>query len=91
MEYVAGQVVYSKSGHDKGGTFIVLSVEDEFLYLVDGKRRPLEKPKRKKCKHVQPTAYVCKDLQDKFLEEGYVLDADIVKGLKEYSDKEGSK
>ena len=50
MEFTAGQIVFSKSGHDKGGAFIVIDIEEEFLYIVDGKRRTLEKPKRKKNK-----------------------------------------
>ena len=55
LEYQIGQVVYSKSGHDQGDALLVYSVDGEYLYLVDGKRRRLEKPKRKKKKHVQPT------------------------------------
>ena len=58
MEYQSGQVVYSKSGHDKGDTLMVLFVEGAYVYLADGKRRKIEKPKRKKMIHVQPTGYV---------------------------------
>jgi len=91
MEYTVGQVVYSKGGHDKGGTFIIISLEGEYVYLADGKRRTLEKPKRKKVKHVQPTKFVHHALQQKLEEKSYILNADIVKVLKEYSDKEGNK
>ena len=34
---------------------VVLDCEGEYLMLADGKLRTLEKPKRKKQKHVQPT------------------------------------
>ncbi len=91
MKYTVGQVVYSKSGHDKGDAFVILSVEGEYIYLADGKRRPLEKPKRKKIKHVQPTNYVNYVLQKMLEEKGYIVNADIVKVLKEYSEKEGNK
>ncbi|HIT73731.1 MAG TPA: KOW domain-containing RNA-binding protein [Candidatus Fimicola cottocaccae] len=84
MEFTAGQIVFSKSGHDKGGAFIVIDIEEEFLYIVDGKRRTLEKPKRKKIKHVQKTNYVDNDIKDKIENESYILDADIVKALKKY-------
>ena len=43
MEYQSGQVVYSKSGHDKGDTLMVLFVEGAYVYLADGKRRKIEK------------------------------------------------
>lgn len=44
----------SKAGHDKGEVFVIISQEDEYVYLVDGKNRPLTKPKKKKMKHIQP-------------------------------------
>ena len=84
MEYQSGQVVYSKSGHDKGDTLMVLFVEGAYVYLADGKRRKIEKPKRKKMIHVQPTGYVDTVLVDKLAEGAYVLDADIAKAIKKY-------
>jgi len=50
-----GQVVFSKCGRDKGLAFVVLSVEGEYIFLTDGQRRPLNKPKKKKARHTQPT------------------------------------
>lgn len=88
MEYTVGQVVYSKSGHDKGQTFLVLSVSGEYLFLVDGKTRTLEKPKRKKKKHVQPTNFIDEKMAVA-LQGKDVLDAHIGKALKEYKAKEG--
>ena len=84
MEYQSGQVVYSKSGHDKGDTLMVLFVEGAYVYLADGKRRKIEKPKRKKMIHVQPTGYVDTVLADNLAEGAYVLDADIAKAIKKY-------
>ena len=73
----AGQVVFSKRGRDKGKAFVVISTEDEYLYLVDGKLRTLNNPKKKKVKHVQPTNHIC-ELQT----DGRALqDADIRKQL----------
>ncbi|HIT87751.1 MAG TPA: KOW domain-containing RNA-binding protein [Candidatus Coprocola pullicola] len=89
MEYEAGQIVYSKSGHDKGKIFIILSVEGEYVYLADGKCRSLEKPKRKKIKHIQPTKFVSEFLKEKLIEKSYLLNADIVKVLREYNKNEG--
>ena len=50
-----GQIVYSKRGRDKGRIMVAIAVDDEYAYLVDGVLRPLEKPKKKKAKHIQPT------------------------------------
>ncbi len=84
MEYQIGQVVYSKSGHDKGDVQMVAAVEGEYLCLVDGKRRKLAKPKRKKKMHVQPTSYIEETVAAKLQQGAYLLDADIKKALKKY-------
>jgi len=52
-----GQVVFSKCGRDKGNVMVILDVQGEYLYLADGKLRTLERPKKKKAKHVQPTLH----------------------------------
>ena len=84
LEYQIGQVVYSKSGHDKGDVQMIVAVEGEYLFLADGRRRKLEKPKRKKKMHVQPTFYVENDVAAKLQTGVYLLDADIKKALKKY-------
>ena len=46
-------VVMSLAGRDQGEWFYVLDADDTYLMLVNGKDRPLDKPKRKKRKHVE--------------------------------------
>ena len=46
-------VVISTAGRDRGELFYVIAEEDQFLFLANGKDRPLDRPKRKKRKHVQ--------------------------------------
>ncbi|MGN0651578.1 MAG: hypothetical protein ACI4KN_01135 [Gemmiger sp.] len=58
MDFVKGQLVRSKAGRDKTRTFAVLDVEGEMLMIADGFHRSVENPKRKKAKHVAPTATV---------------------------------
>ena len=55
MDIVKSNIVKSTAGRDEGDLFFVLDIQEEFLLLADGKRRRVENPKRKKCKHV---AYV---------------------------------
>jgi len=84
MELTKGQVVYSKSGHDKGLPFIVLDLQEDYVFLADGKLRKLEHPKRKKIKHVQITNFVVEDIKKRLENGDYLLDADISKALKEW-------
>ena len=46
-------VVTATAGRDAGQWFYVISADPVFLLLANGKDRTLEKPKRKKRKHVQ--------------------------------------
>ena len=34
---------------------IIIAIDGEYAFLVDGKSRPLAKPKKKKAKHIQLT------------------------------------
>ena len=46
-------VVKTTAGRDAGQWFYVIDADPVFLLLANGKDRTLEKPKRKKRKHVQ--------------------------------------
>ncbi|WP_099204855.1 KOW domain-containing RNA-binding protein [Scatolibacter rhodanostii] len=55
MEIKRGQVVKSKAGHDKGDFQVILELQLPYALVCDGKRRTLEKPKKKKLIHLAPT------------------------------------
>jgi len=43
----------SKSGRDKGRVFIVVDIiDDSYVLIADGDLRKIEKPKKKKIKHL---------------------------------------
>ncbi|MEF9983957.1 MAG: KOW domain-containing RNA-binding protein [Oscillospiraceae bacterium] len=50
-----GSVVKSKAGHDSNRFFAVIKLDGDFAFLCDGKLRTLDKPKRKRLKHLQKT------------------------------------
>ncbi len=48
-----GQMVRSKAGRDKDRMFIIVDViDDQYVTIVDGDLRRVEKPKRKKIRHL---------------------------------------
>lgn len=52
-DITVGQVVKSRAGRDKGNIFLVLDIiDDKHVYIVDGDLRKLDKPKKKKIKHL---------------------------------------
>ena len=46
-------VVVSTKGRDQGNWFYVIAEDPVYLFLANGKDRTLDRPKRKKRKHVQ--------------------------------------
>ena len=48
-----GMLARAKAGHDKNQVYVIYDVDQTYVYLVDGKNRTLEHPKKKKIKHVQ--------------------------------------
>ena len=55
MQLQKGMVVRATAGKEQGGFYLVTALEGQFVSLADGRRRPLEKPKRKNVRHIAPT------------------------------------
>ena len=72
MELRVGTMARSKAGHDKGADFIVLKTDGEYAYLADGKTRKVERPKKKKLKHIQVSGK-CAEEVVKAMENGEEL------------------
>ncbi len=51
--YEVGTLAKSKAGHDKGHVYVIVKADETYVYLADGCVRTLDKPKKKKQKHVQ--------------------------------------
>lgn len=48
-----GKLAKSKAGHDKDQIYLIIQEDKDFVYLVDGKIKKIENPKKKKKKHIQ--------------------------------------
>lgn len=53
QDFDIGHVVRSTAGRDRDQVYIVWRAEGDFIWLVDGKAKRPETPKRKRCKHVE--------------------------------------
>jgi len=87
MDFEIAQVVISKAGRDKGDVFIVIDVCGEYLQLVDGKGRPMQNPKRKKTKHVQPTKTIDANIKAALAQQKHLKDSDFQNALKIFKGK----
>ncbi len=61
MDFKAGQIVKAKAGRDKDGFFIIKEIDGQYAYIVNGKSRKVDSPKKKKLIHLAPTARVVQD------------------------------
>ena len=48
-----GFLAYSLAGHDKGKLYLIIEETRDFVYVVDGAVRMLDRPKKKNKKHIQ--------------------------------------
>ena len=81
-QWTSEMLAISRAGHDKDSLYVVLSSDDTYVWLADGRRRLLETPKKKKRKHVQ----VIRHLPEEILAQmsSFELDAHVRKILKNY-------
>jgi ribosomal protein L14E/L6E/L27E len=66
-EFEIGKFVTSSAGHDAGKCYVIIQIENEYVYLVDGKIRTLSHPKKKKRIHVKMLAVSDQALTDKIV------------------------
>lgn len=76
---VPGMMARSKAGRDKGGLYLIVRTEGEYVYLIDGVRRPLAKPKKKKYRHIQ----IIKQVPENWNPDR-ISDDNVKRMLKEY-------
>ena len=75
-----GQIVCSLGGSDKGSFLLVVDLDKDYVYLADGKRFKLNRPKRKNPKHISAT-------KTKLKEEEFLTDKAVRKALAVYQNK----
>ncbi|MDI6601294.1 MAG: KOW domain-containing RNA-binding protein [Thermoanaerobacteraceae bacterium] len=81
VDLKVGQVVKSKAGRDKGRLFIVLNVEDPYAYIADGLLRKIEKPKKKKIKHLMKYNVIDESIRNKIVNGKKFTNAELRKIL----------
>ncbi|MCM8710775.1 KOW domain-containing RNA-binding protein [Clostridium sp. SYSU_GA19001] len=87
-DYV-GRVAYSKSGRDAGRIFIITSIIDEdYVYITDGDLRPVEKPKKKKIKHLKITDITASEIKQLLKQGDKVSNRAVKKFLQSMSSNE---
>ena len=74
-------VVVSTAGRDQDTLFYVIGEDGLFLLLANGKDRPLDRPKRKKRKHVQKVLRSETRVANKLIAGDKVLNSELRRDL----------
>ena len=88
MEVDKSSLIVSKAGRDKGQMFYVIDTDEQYVYLADGKSRRLEKPKRKKRKHVEQVPRTESRIAEKIRNGEKVLNSELRKELASFGQKQ---
>ncbi len=78
-------VVMSTAGRDQGKLFYVIGTDPVYLTLANGKDRTLEKPKRKKRKHIQKVLRSETRVAEKLKQGDKVLNSELRRDLAYFS------
>ena len=88
MEVEKSSLVVSKAGRDQGQLFYVIDADEQYVYLADGKSRRLEKPKRKKRKHIEQIPRTESRIAEKIRNGEKVLNSELRKELASFDQKQ---
>ena len=87
MEIDRSSLIVSKAGRDKGQLFLI-DADEQYVYLADGKSRRLEKPKRKKRKHIEQIPRTESRIAEKIRNGEKVLNSELRKELASLGQKQ---
>ncbi len=83
--FEVGSVVLAKAGRDKGKAFIIVgTLSDEYALIANGTGRSIDKPKKKKLRHLALKPHKAIELKEKIEGGRRVFDAEIRKSLKSF-------
>jgi len=87
MEISKADIVLSLAGHDRDQYFFVADTDGVWAWLADGKGRKLEKPKRKKLKHVRFVSRTDSRVAEKLRSGDKVLNSELRRELAAFGQK----
>jgi len=80
-DLIIADVVISTAGRDQGKLFYVIGTDPIYVTLANGKDRTLEKPKRKKRRHIQKVLRSETRVADKLRNGDKVLNSELRRDL----------
>ena len=82
-----GGVCKSTQGRDKDKFYLISSIDGEFVWVVDGRYKPVNSPKRKNLKHLYLLPERAQEIADKLTNGVKIFDAEVISALKRFNIK----
>lgn len=82
-----GYFAVSKAGHDCNEIYVIIEVDSEYVYLADGKLKTVDKPKKKKKKHIQIVTNMDEAICTKLSQNKLLINEDIKRAIKLYKNE----
>ena len=79
-----GMLATSKAGHDCKEVFVIVREEEEYVYLADGRLKPVDAPKKKKKKHIQIIKKTNPNIYSAIEENREISNEEVKRAIKEY-------
>lgn len=81
---MTGMFATSKAGHDKGKLYIIIKEDEEYVYLTDGRLKPVDAPKKKRKKHIQIIKKTDSKIRLSIEENREISNEEVKRAIKEY-------
>jgi large subunit ribosomal protein L14e len=83
-----GRIVEVIRGRDKGLYAVVIGYEgDRFVYIADGDKRKVDRPKKKNALHVKRTGEIAQEIADTLAQGGKVTNARLRYVIRQYQNQ----
>ena len=83
FSFEPGRIVQSTQGRDRKGYFLILDqLSSDYVMIADGRKHTLERPKKKKTRHLHATPIVV-NLNAIRPEGGRIQDSDLRRALEQ--------
>lgn len=90
VESVIGRFAWSIAGRDKGRLFVITALaDDNHVMVADGDIRRVDKPKKKKLKHLAMTGETAEVIAETFRNRKKPLDADLREAVRQVREAGG--
>jgi ribosomal protein L14E/L6E/L27E len=81
-----GDIVLSTMGRDSGRHYIIMETEENYVYICDGDFHKVDKPKKKKRKHIKTTGAVSEYVAGKIAEGTKVTNTELRRAILEFEE-----